>query len=103
MNEFKGTPGPWALDESRHEGSINRLEPFRHIGMVSAYRADSTDAEENRANALLIATAPEMMDLLNDISNWLVCAPICTAEDMAQNFGAYQQEIDRLLNKALGK
>ena len=63
----KFTPGPWSLDESRHAGCINRLNPFRHIGMVSAYQATKEDKEENRANALLISAAPDLLDALENL------------------------------------
>lgn len=61
MSEFKGTPGPWVVDESRHEGSINRLDPFRHIGMVSQFQYDTSSRAENEANAKLIAAAPDLL------------------------------------------
>ena len=64
MSEFKGTPGPWVVDESRHEGSINRLEPFRHIGMVSQFQHDAGSRAENEANAKLIAAAPDLLQCL---------------------------------------
>lgn len=63
----KFTPGPWSLDESRHAGCINSLNPFRHIGMVSAYQATKEDKEENRANALLISAAPDMLEALENL------------------------------------
>ena len=63
----KFTKGPWSLDESRHAGCINRLNPFRHIGMVSAYQATKEDKEENRANALLISAAPDLLDALENL------------------------------------
>ena len=61
MSELKFTPGPWVVDESRHEGSINRLEPFRHIGMVSGFQYDAGSRAENEANAKLIAAAPDLV------------------------------------------
>lgn len=63
----KFTPGPWSLDESRHDGCINRLNPFRHIGMVSAYQATKEDKEENRANALLISASPDLLEALEQM------------------------------------
>lgn len=65
----KFTPGPWSLDESRHAGCINRLDPFRHIAMVSAYQATKEDKEENRANALLISAAPDLLEALKNLEN----------------------------------
>jgi len=62
------TKGKWVLDESRHDGSINVLDPFRHIAMVSQYRAKVGDQAENEANAELIAKAPDMHAALQRIA-----------------------------------
>lgn len=37
------------------------------------------------------------MELLQEISNWLVCEAIATPEDMAQSFTSFREEIDTLL------
>lgn len=58
------TKGPWSVDESRHDGCVNRLEPFRHIGMVSTYQDKPEDREENEANCQLIACAPDLIEAL---------------------------------------
>ncbi|WP_095067829.1 hypothetical protein [Pseudomonas sp. Irchel 3A18] len=63
----KHTPGPWAVDESRHEGAINRKDPFRHIGMVSQFLHDASSHAENEANAKLIAAAPELLESLSNL------------------------------------
>lgn len=60
----KHTPGPWAVDESRHDGCINRIKPFRHIGMASGYKVKPGDPEENEANARLMAAAPDLLEAL---------------------------------------
>lgn len=67
----KHTPGPWVVDESRHEGSINRLEPFRHIGMVSLFQYDSGSRAENEANARLIAESPRLLEALEEAFDML--------------------------------
>ena len=64
MPERKHTPGPWVVDESRHDGSINRLEPFRHIGMCSQYQFNPGSRAENEANAKLMAAAPDLLTAL---------------------------------------
>lgn len=58
------TKGSWVLDESRHDGCINRLDPFRHIAMVSGYQMHEGDRAENEANARLIAAAPDLLEAL---------------------------------------
>ena len=67
MSELKFTPGPWVVDESWHDGSINRLEPYRHIGMVSQYQYDASSNAENEANAKLISAAPELLEALTNL------------------------------------
>lgn len=57
-------------------------------------------ADEVLANARLMSKAPDMAELLNEISNWLVCSAIATPEDMAQSFEPFQKQIDELLVKA---
>lgn len=37
------------------------------------------------------------MELLKEISNWLVCECIATPEDMAQSFTPFREEIDKFL------
>lgn len=39
-----------------------------------------------------------LVDALNEINNWLVCAPISTPEDMAQSFAYMQQVAQRALD-----
>lgn len=86
------TPGPW-WGASMQVGT----EPCMEVKIA---RVSGANMEQAKANLKLIAVAPEMAELLNRISNWLVCAPITTPEDMAQSFAPFQQEIDALLVKA---
>lgn len=97
--------GPWTTDEQEHDC------PHQDIVLKDAdgsrlcvfWMDDAPVPDYNRrqgASAKLAVRAPEMAELLNRISNWLVCAPIATPEDMAQSFGFFQQEIDALLVKA---
>lgn len=70
----KHTPGPWAVDESRHDGCINRIEPFRHIGMASGYQVNPGDREENEANARLMAAAPDLLEALEQARKYVAFA-----------------------------
>lgn len=60
MSKFKGTPGPWLLSDKTvyalNEDGYNRF---------SALVQDAhTDDQELRANAILIAAAPDILDAL---------------------------------------
>lgn len=52
MTDF--TPGPWAIF---HTGTINMIVPAMRDGMVA-------DMIENKADARLIASAPDMLAVL---------------------------------------
>lgn len=61
------TKGEWVVDESRHDGCINVLEPFRHVAMVSQYRVKPEDLDENEANARLISASPDLLSALRNL------------------------------------
>lgn len=84
------------------------------VGRLEAER-DELKAENERLE-IRLATAPErnititaenielkrqnkvLRDALNEINNWLVCACIASAEDMAQSFADMQQLADTALD-----
>lgn len=45
----------------------------------------------------------ELLDALNAVHSWLVCAPIATPEDMAQSFQAMEKLVSEAIAKAEGK
>lgn len=57
MSEFKGTPGPWSTgsDEDAH------IVYDAALGYVADCGSDDGDAEAERANARLIAAAPDLL------------------------------------------
>lgn len=59
MSEFKGTKGKWVVDKHN-----NICVGYEEI----AFLKSSTKNKERRANAKLIAHAPEMLDFINRIS-----------------------------------
>jgi hypothetical protein len=63
MSETKWTPGPWTVhDHSRDEGVL--YVEARSDGVASVFTYDPPD-ERDRANARLIAHAPDLYDALN--------------------------------------
>lgn len=64
MSEFKGTPGPWFVSECWDVES-------KVTGNMVAAVAGFEQSDEDRANANLIAAAPELLEALHDIlSGW---------------------------------
>jgi hypothetical protein len=105
MSELKFTPGPWVVDESRHEGSVNRLEPFRHIGMVSGFQYDAGSRAENEANAKLIAAAPDLYVALTEARQVIATALAVGAPDWFDSAAKIAQhatvkKIDAAIQKA---
>lgn len=73
--EFKGTPGPWKClreEVNKHYIRISGTkvgERFAVANVLIPLYDDvyEREAKETRANAQLIAAAPEMLDLLNSL------------------------------------
>jgi len=64
MSDFKGTPGPWVVEE---DTSITSDRD----GFLCEAHGDSTSWDEDQANANLIAAAPELLEALQDmLSGW---------------------------------
>ena len=62
MSEFKGTKDIWY---------INRWGNITSESSEIAYMPSLTSKEQKEANALLISKAPEMLDMLKDIKDYL--------------------------------
>ena len=74
-NEFKHTPGPWAINEDPYDrwkfkggwnGKIvagNGASVYNGPSSFNSLRCDTED--EAKANARLIAAAPELLEALN--------------------------------------
>lgn len=70
----KHTPGPWIVDPN-HPQDISPADDLR-LGVASICNSDNIDgrwvfAEVSKANAALIAAAPEMLEALLDAKEWL--------------------------------
>lgn len=76
----KHTPGPWDVDEG-DKSTIYELDAANPIAEVFSDRS----AEENEANARLIAAAPELLDaltaLLDEAEDVFVCMADATGID----------------------
>lgn len=72
--EFKGTPGPWKYDEGNSitaefgDVGICILEPIEKFWCGDVNR--HPEGEEYEANARLIAAAPELLAVLEEVIAW---------------------------------
>lgn len=72
MNEFKGTPGPWEIKPEEVDRPYIRIRGTRLGGRFKVANVLSPDydgvhhreADETRANARLIASSPQLLELL---------------------------------------
>ena len=86
--EFKGTQGEWKLSELKTFGrQMVDLGDFNGCIDVWYHSGESMTKEEAKANAQLIAAAPEMLEML-----------ICLAKNTA-NKNEYEK-IEELIKKA---
>lgn len=71
MNEFKGTPGPWEVEDNGYFYDINAVRGT--VGNVCSSISWFDNGEHRgpvaMANAQLIAAAPELLEALQIIMN----------------------------------
>ena len=66
----------------------------------TVYRLDITGID--CPDARLIAAAPDMLEALEKVEAWLLCADIAKPEDMAQSFGDMLSDVQAAIAKAEG-
>lgn len=102
MSEAKFTKGPWRIlpeecgkDYIRIRGTVIG-ERYKVANVVTpTYEGvHEMELDETRANANLIAAAPEMYEMLQAVNEWHI---------LQGEIGPFQVEIDRLLAKARGE
>ncbi|WP_142483221.1 hypothetical protein [Klebsiella pneumoniae] len=92
MNEFKGTPGPWFIDNGRAIGPKS-TEDDQSYGMIIpvGWVEFDPEVEVQVANQRMMAAAPELLEALQII---------CFFEDISSS----QREIaEAAIAKALGE
>lgn len=104
MKEFEGTQGKWQLDSYGNELVIVRESDKQHILTM---RTGSLP-EEKKANAQLIATAPELLKALQNMLAIVDDSEGVHGYDLDGCLSFWEEfpeveEAERVINKALGK
>lgn len=97
MNEFKGTPGPWTGMK------LSECLPLAHcdqVGLSIGFVNSSSEArmQEGKANARLIAAAPELLKALQDMN-----AQLEAEGYMGTTYGPLRYAAEAAIAKALGE
>ncbi len=70
QNVTQHTPGPWHI--ARHASTLIEAESGRHVATSGGYSTNADNGEhhdENDANARLIAAAPDLLAMLEEIES----------------------------------
>jgi len=105
MNEFKGTPGPWEIKPEEVDRPYIRIRGTRLGGRFKVANVLSPDydgvhhreADETRANARLIASSPQLLELL------IKCADALDEVSYQAWRGEIIDEARAVIAKALGE
>lgn len=96
MSEFKGTPGPWEVIESQHEGLVVIQKESLEEGQGwIGYTSIASDLQgEDDAN--LIAAAPELLEELKETH-----AALCFTPDYigSERYKRNKSAIDKALGQ----
>lgn len=93
MNEAKHTPGPWHLECQGFDRNIFAVRSVEHHVATLAHQM-----EELLYDAKLIKMAPEMLELLEGVSCWLV-APDTTQKTISE----IKEKVDKVIKRAKGE
>ena len=103
MKEFKGTRGKWMVAGYDDLKVVPDMQNNEHIGYI-AHCGDGTrwgnDCEVAKANAQLIAAAPELLDALQTLMDGVANLPPLTAIEGALE--KQYKQAENAINKALG-
>jgi hypothetical protein len=91
---MKHTPGPWEVDESLHV-MVNMNNPRKVTTICRVYGC----GKEFEANARLIASAPELLDMVKKLRFTF----LGSTYEKGTIGSTYQKEINKLIAKAEGE
>lgn len=97
--EFKGTKGKWEVLPDNEHREICQIWTEKEPNRLPVYIARTCFAPASKANAQLIATAPEMLNLLNE---FIELGNNCDWRPEDELNELYVKAMD-IINKSLGK
>jgi hypothetical protein len=65
------TPAPWAVDGTLHSGDLDVISADGRIAMIDDSRATGWNEPTIKANARLIAAAPDLLNALDGLLDYL--------------------------------
>lgn len=109
MNKFKGTPGPWEIKPEEVDRPYIRIRGTRLGGRFKVANVLSPgydgvhhrEADETRANARLIASAPELLEALQMALEWIDAVPSDTLLPAMPGFD--RDEVNGIIAKVTGE
>lgn len=102
MKEFKGTPGPWSMDEygnivSGEKNGWGRAELVRVSGVALPGRV----TDEYAANSTLVTAAPELLEALQKLRAYVT--DVCGVDDEDCHADHPLMSSKAAISKALGE
>ena len=89
MNEFKGTRGKWKITNNHlsEDGGFVMIGTDKHTWIAETKGCHvGTNNKESIANAKLIACAPDMLEMLENVVSWYGKRDFKTNELYSSNF-----------------
>lgn len=95
------TPGPWTLHT--HNQVITSKRSVLDVAICRMI-ADEREGQNPEANARLIASAPEMLECLNRVAQYLDAVPACDADPVNRQYARDMlRTVDKIVAKAEGR
>lgn len=107
MSETKFTPGPWEVKPKEKNVPYLRIRGkslgrrYKIANVLSVTAEESDEDRETKANAHLIAAAPEMFQTLEDVLDALTDGGLRVLSKEQNDY--HVRTIKRILAKALGE
>lgn len=100
---MKHTPGPWHVVTD--DGSVGSVRAANGINVAQAQQTHPRNEDlrmiERKANAALIAAAPELLELAEMALEWIDAVPSCTLLPVMPGFD--RDWADEVITKAKGE